>query len=66
MGLTYRAGDKITAKKKHPCGGNVWTVIRIGADYKIKCERCGRVVMLTKDELDKMTKSVEKQENGVE
>ena len=56
--MLYSLGDKIVTKKKHPCGNDVWTVIRTGADYKIKCDKCGRVVMLTPDELKKRVKRI--------
>lgn len=56
--MFYSVGDKITTKKPHPCGGSEWTVVRSGADFKIKCSTCGRVVMLTYDELKKRAKSV--------
>lgn len=39
-------GDIVVMKKPHPCGGNLWEVVRTGADIKIKCLKCGRVVML--------------------
>ena len=39
-------GDIVVMKKSHPCGGNLWEVVRTGADVKIKCLKCGRVVML--------------------
>lgn len=39
-------GDIVVMKKSHPCGGNLWEVVRTGADIKIKCLKCGRVVML--------------------
>ena len=51
--MVYSLGDKIVTKKKHPCGGDVWTVVRVGADYKIRCDRCGRVVMMSADALKK-------------
>ena len=54
-------GDKIITKKSHPCGSSEWTVIRVGADIKIKCLGCGRVVMLTLSELNKRLKSVVKE-----
>ena len=63
MGIKYTVGDRITAKKQHPCGGTSWTVVRTGADYKLKCDVCGRVIFLSKDEVDKMAKAVSKQEN---
>lgn len=53
----FELGAVVTTKKPHPCGGNRWEIVRIGADYKIKCLSCGRIVMLTPDELKKRVKS---------
>ena len=39
-------GDVVRTRKPHPCGGDTWTVTRTGADIKLKCRTCGRVVML--------------------
>ena len=41
-----RLGDVVRTKKPHPCGGDTWTVVRTGADIKLKCMTCGHVVML--------------------
>ena len=41
-----RLGDVIRTRKPHPCGSDTWTVTRTGADIKLKCRKCGRVVML--------------------
>ena len=51
--MQLKLGDKIETKKPHPCGGKVWEVVRTGADYKIRCTTCGRVVLLTPDALAK-------------
>lgn len=51
-------GDRIETKKPHPCGGTQWEVVRIGADCKIKCCTCSRVVMLTTDDLKKRIKRI--------
>ena len=48
-----KLGEIIETKKPHPCGGRKWEIVRVGADFKIKCLTCGRVVMLTPDELKK-------------
>lgn len=48
--MVYSIGDKVITKKKHPCGSDVWTIVRVGADYKIRCDKCGRVVMLSSSE----------------
>jgi len=53
----YNIGDILTMKKKHPCGSDKWQVIRTGADYKLKCTLCGRLVMLSYEELKKRVKN---------
>ena len=42
-------GDIIQSRKPHPCGSTEWTVIRTGADIKMKCNKCNRIVMLDRD-----------------
>lgn len=51
--MVYLIGDIVTTKKNHPCGGNEWTIVRVGADVKIKCNKCGRVVMLDLEDFKK-------------
>lgn len=46
----FDMGDAVEMKKPHPCGGNTWQITRTGADIKLKCCQCGRVVMM--DRLD--------------
>ena len=50
--------DKITMKKTHPCGGNIWTVLRIGADYKVCCDKCSHILLASKHNIQKWTKLV--------
>jgi hypothetical protein len=54
--MDYQVGDRIVSKKKHPCGNDVWSVTRVGADFKIKCEKCGHTVMLERQAFLKMLK----------
>lgn len=51
----FDLGDRILMRKAHACGAAEWTVTRTGADVKIKCSGCGRVVML--DRLEFMKKA---------
>ncbi len=51
-------GDILILKKGHPCGTNRWEVIRTGADVKLKCTGCERVVMLDRPTLNKRIKKV--------
>lgn len=66
MGIVFTVGGKITAKKNHACGGNVWSVVRTGADIKLKCETCGRVVFVSLDQARKMTKKYSDGEDNVQ
>ena len=43
--MDIRVGDVLTMKKAHPCGAKDWQVLRVGADFKLKCLGCGREVM---------------------
>lgn len=54
--MMYKLDDIIETKKPHVCGNNKWKVIRTGADIKLECVECKRVIMLSKFELDKKVK----------
>ena len=59
--MTVKLGDKFITKKPHPCGCSVWNVIRVGADIKIKCENCSRIVMLSLTDFNKRLKEIIKE-----
>lgn len=44
-----RLGDVVQMRKPHPCGSNLWTVIRTGADIKIRCKGCAHIVMMDRE-----------------
>ena len=37
----YEVGDIVKLKKPHPCGSQEWEILRVGADFRLKCEGCG-------------------------
>ena len=55
---TFSLGDTVILKKPHACGENLWQIVRVGADVKLKCLNCGRVVMLDRLEFLKRGKKV--------
>ncbi|HHX43459.1 MAG TPA: DUF951 domain-containing protein [Chloroflexi bacterium] len=55
--VEVQVGDVVTLRKGHPCGGNEWRVLRIGADIGLRCAKCGRRVMLTRREFNKSVKT---------
>ena len=57
--MNINIGDILTMKKPHPCGGKHFKVLRIGMDFKIRCETCGREVMVPRHKLEKNIKTVE-------
>jgi len=51
-------GDLVQMRKTHPCGSDKWTVIRVGADFKIRCQGCARIVMMERPDFMKRMKKV--------
>ena len=58
MENNYQIGTKVIMKKQHPCGTNEWEVIRLGADIKIKCIKCNRIILLPRVEFNKKIKKI--------
>ena len=56
--LKLDVGDVIMMKKQHPCGGNLFSVQRVGSDVRIVCQSCGRDLTLDRIKLEKATKKV--------
>ncbi|MCR5737137.1 MAG: DUF951 domain-containing protein [Eubacterium sp.] len=54
--MDYQLGDIVVLKKGHPCGCNEWEVIRVGADFKVKCRGCERIVMMPRKAFEKSVK----------
>ena len=55
---TFALGDQVVLKKPHACGENLWEIVRVGADIKLKCLACGRVVMLDRLEFLRRAKKL--------
>ena len=51
-------GDTLEMKKKHPCGGDLFTVVRVGSDVRIICKTCGRDMTMSREKLEKAIKRV--------
>ena len=49
--------ERVELRKPHPCGSREWQVIRLGADIRIKCQGCGRTVLLSRRELARRLKA---------
>lgn len=56
--MLLELGDVVQMRKKHPCGSDRWTITRVGADIKIRCEICGHVVMMDRPDFEKRLKKI--------
>ncbi len=56
MPLKIKVGDQLQMKKKHPCGGDQWLVMRTGADFVIKCQTCSHQTWIPRPKLEKSIK----------
>jgi len=63
MEKNFELNDIVQMKKKHPCGDDKFRVTRVGADVKIKCEGCGRAIMMTRLDFKKRMKKNLNQRN---
>lgn len=55
-------GDKLQMKKQHPCGSNIFSVLRVGMDFKLRCDGCGHEVMLPRVKVEKNIKKIIREE----
>jgi hypothetical protein len=51
-------GDRVRMRKPHPCGGEVWEVVRTGMDIRIRCLKCGRSVLLPRSQFERQLREV--------
>ena len=58
MDKKYEVGSLIIMKKGHTCGENLWKIIKLGADIRIQCTKCGRIVLIPRIEFNKKIKKV--------
>lgn len=56
--MDIQLGDVLVMKKLHPCGSREWEVLRTGADLKLRCLGCGRVVMGARSNFEKNVRQV--------
>ena len=61
--VDIQVNDILTLKKAHPCGSKDWQVLRIGADFKLRCLGCGREVFGPRQKFEKQIKKIEREEN---
>ncbi|MBP3626776.1 MAG: DUF951 domain-containing protein [Clostridia bacterium] len=56
--MNIAVGDKHIMKKKHPCGTDTFSVLRIGMDFRLRCDGCGREFMVPRTKAEKSVKKI--------
>jgi hypothetical protein len=51
--LPLLIGDIVRLRRRHPCGGDTWLLDRLGADIGLRCQTCGRHVMLERRQVER-------------
>ena len=58
----YEVGDIVKLKKPHPCGSSEWEILRVGADFRLKCTGCGHQIMVARKLVEKNTRGLRKKD----
>ena len=56
--MNVQVGDRLRMKKPHPCGNNVFDVLRVGIDFRIRCVQCGRDVMVPRAKIERNIREI--------
>ena len=56
--MDIHVNDVLKMKKPHPCGSQDWLVLRVGMDFKMRCQGCGHEVMLPRSKAEKNIRKV--------
>lgn len=63
-GMDIQVGDILKLKKQHPCGSAEWEVLRVGADFRLKCMGCGHQIMIARRQAEKSIKKILPKSSG--
>lgn len=61
--MVYDVGDIVQLKKGHPCGSNEWEILRVGADFRLRCCGCSHMIMVPRRMIEKNTKKLIKKQD---
>ena len=56
--MDVQVNDILEMKKTHPCGEKHFLVMRGRMDFKIRCVKCGREVMVPRVKIEKNIKHI--------
>ena len=62
--MDVRIGDVLELKKQHPCGSKRWKVLRVGMDFRLRCEGCQHEMMIPRSKIEKSIRKIHRPEAG--
>lgn len=63
--MDVRVNDILEMKKPHPCGEKKFLVLRAGMDFRIRCTKCEREVMVPRAKIEKNIKKIIRENENV-
>ena len=45
--------DVVVLRKPHPCGGDAWRIVRLGADIGLRCQTCAHRVLIARADVER-------------
>lgn len=62
-GMDVRLGDILEMKKPHPCGSKRFAVLRVGMDFRLKCEGCGHEMLVPRVKIERNIRRIHRQDD---
>ena len=62
--MDVRVGDVLELKKSHPCGSREWLVLRVGMDFRLRCQGCGHELMIPRSKAEKSILKIKRNEGA--
>lgn len=63
--MDVQISDVLHLKKAHPCGSHLWHTLRVGMDFKLRCDGCGHEVMIPRSKIEKNIKTITREDKVV-
>ena len=63
--MDIKVNDILEMKKEHPCGSKQFLVLRAGMDFRIRCVKCNREIMVPRVKVEKNIKKVIRENENV-
>lgn len=56
--IEIAVSDLVQMRKPHPCGGDTWLIVRVGAEIGMRCQTCQHKVMLARADFERRLKRI--------